>query len=111
MAITHGIANFKASAEWIRRFKHRHDIRGRVLQGEASSADVVNIHIAQAMLPKLLRRVSGHETFNMDETGLNYRAQPNRTLASQPRAGIKLAKDRVTAVLCVNATRTHNCRS
>ena len=79
----------------------------RVLQGEASSADGVNIHIAHEMILKLLRGVSGHDTYNIDETSVNYRAQPSRTLASQPRSGIKLAKDRITAVLCVNATGTH----
>ena len=59
------------------------------------------------MIPKLLRGVSPQDCYNIDETGVNYRAQPTRTLASQPRSGIKLAKDRVTAVLCVNAPGTH----
>eukprot|EP00976_Prorocentrum_cordatum_P027888 566122-Prorocentrum_minimum.AAC.1 len=43
----------------------------------------------------------------MDETGLFFRKLPTRTLARQSRAGLKLAKDRVTAVLTVkNATGT-----
>jgi hypothetical protein len=109
MAASHGLANFKASEHWIRRFKKRHDIRVRVssLQGKASSADFVNIHIAQAIIPKLLCSVSGHDSYNIDETGVNYLAQPTRTLASQTRSGIKLAKERLTAVLCCNATGSH----
>ena len=79
----------------------------RLLAGEASSADPVNIHSAHELLPKLLRGVSAPDIYNTDETGVNYRTQPTRTLASQPRSGIKLAKDRVTAVLCVNATGSH----
>ena len=51
--------------------------------------------------------MSGHDTYNIDETSVNYRVQPSQTLASQPRSGIKLAKDRITVVLCVNATWTH----
>ena len=35
MAATLGLANFKASDHWINRFKKRHDIRVRVLQGES----------------------------------------------------------------------------
>jgi hypothetical protein len=50
--------------------------------------------------------VSGHDSYNLDETGVNCRAQPSKTLAYPPRSGFKLAKDRVTALLCVNATGT-----
>ena len=60
MAATLGLTTFKSSDHWIRRFKKRHDIRVRVLQGEASSADAVNIHIAHELIPKLLCGVSGH---------------------------------------------------
>ena len=67
----------------------------------------MNIHIAHELLPKLLRGVSAPDIYNTDETYVNYRTQPTRTLASQPRSGIKLAKDRVTAVLCVNAPGSH----
>jgi hypothetical protein len=55
--------------------KKRHDIRVRVMQGEASSADAVNIHIAHELLPKLIRGVSGHDVYNTDETGVNYCAK------------------------------------
>ena len=75
MAATLGLATFKASDHWIKRFKKRHDIRVRVLQGEASSADAVNIHIAHELLPKLIRGVSGHDVYNTDETGVNYCAK------------------------------------
>ncbi len=67
----------------------------------------MNIHIAHELLPKLLRGVPAHYIYNTDETGVNYRTQPTSTLASQPRSGIKLAKDRLTDVLCVNATGLH----
>ena len=80
IAQTLGLSTFKASEHWIKRFKSRHDIRVRVLQGkpgEASSADVVNIHIAQAMIPNLLGGVRGDDCYNLDETALNYRVQPS----------------------------------
>ena len=63
--------------------------------------------IAEAGLPKLLQGVDLNDVYNMDETGLNYRSIPKRTLASQPRKGIKQAKDRITAVLSSNATGTY----
>ena len=67
------------------------------------------VHVGRAMLPELFKmhQCDPHDVYNMDETGLNYRGMPKRTLASQPRRGIKLAKDRVTVLICVNATGTH----
>ena len=63
--------------------------------------------IAEAGLPKLLHGVDLNVVYNMEETGLNYRSIPKRTLSSQPRKGIKEAKDRITAVLSSNATGTY----
>ena len=39
----------------------------------------------------------------MDETGLFYRLQPDKTLATKPVKGTKKSKDRITTGLCVNA--------
>ena len=98
---------FKASSHWIQNFKHRFHINVQVLHGEAASADGLSVHVGRAMLPELLKGVDPHDIYNMDETGLNYRALPKRSLGSQPRKGCKLAKERATAVLCTNATGTH----
>ncbi len=71
------------------------------------------MQIARAILPKLHQSVSANITteklsVNMDEIGLNYLSHCQlRNLPDQPRTGLKLARDRVTAVLCVNASGTH----
>jgi hypothetical protein len=101
------LVNFRASDGWIRNFKKRHGIDERVLHGEAGSADQVYVEIAEAGLPKILHGVDYNDVYNMDETGL--RSLP--TLASQPHKGIKEAKDRITAVLCSNATDTHKFKT
>lgn len=46
------------------------------------------------------------DIYNFDETGLLYRQLPRRTLARGTQHGFKLAKDRVTVALCVNASGT-----
>jgi hypothetical protein len=76
-------------------FKEKERFGERVLHGEAGSADQGYIEIAEAGLPKLLQGVDLNDVYNMDETGLTYRSILKRTLGSQPRKGIKEAKDRI----------------
>jgi hypothetical protein len=94
------LVDFRASDGWIRNFKKRHGIGEVVLHGEAGSADQVYAEIAEVGLPKILQGADSNDIYNVDETEWNYRSIPKRTLTSQPRGGIKEAKDRVTAVLC-----------
>ena len=53
---------------------------------------MVYVHIAQAGLPKLLEKVSPYDIYNMDETGLNYRTLPKRTLGTEQRKGYVAAR-------------------
>lgn len=50
------------------------------------------------------------QVYNIDETGLNYKMLPNKTLASSNDtvAGTKLIKDRLTIAPCNNADETHS---
>ena len=48
--------------------------------------------------------------YNADETGLQYRELPNRTLAASDERqvfGRKQKKERITVLVCANATGTH----
>jgi hypothetical protein len=78
------LAEFRASDGWIRNFKKRHGIGEHVLHGETGSADQLYAEISEVGLPKPLHGVDLNDIYNMDETGLNYRSIPKRTLASQP---------------------------
>lgn len=60
-------------------------------------------------LHKLLDKegLSGDQIFNCDETGLNYKMLPAKTLAAKTEAtapGYKHSKERVTVLACSNAT-------
>lgn len=46
----------------------------------------------------------------MDETGLNYRARPLRTLDKQSSKGSKISKERITLALTCNSTGTERLR-
>ncbi|KAI9549182.1 hypothetical protein GHT06_006813 [Daphnia sinensis] len=108
-----GISNFKASDGWFRNWRERcsigHSIR---LFGEAADVSVAEMEpLIQTIRDKLLR-YRACNVFNMDETGLFYRALPTRTYVSNEEGqrksirGTKAlrAKDRIALVLCVNAT-------
>ncbi|CAB5360476.1 unnamed protein product [Rhizophagus irregularis] len=75
------------SSGWLHKFKDRNGIRQRKLEEEASSADEAAIANA---LPLLRERCSNYpleRIYNMDKTGLFYRLEPDRTLATKRLAG------------------------
>ena len=110
------IPNFKASDGWFWRWRWRFNVGNSVrLCGEAGD---VNLEEATKEIDKLKQSIlaEGYEMcniFNMDETGLFYRAIPSRTYlldgeSKKNARGTKQmkAKDRLTVILCVNATGT-----
>jgi hypothetical protein len=58
---------------------------------------------------KLLLRnynINPYDLYNIDETALNYFTLPKAGLGSASGMGYVAAKDRLTAVMCVNAAGT-----
>lgn len=51
----------------------------------------------------LCDQYESRDIYNMDETGLFWKAMPDRTLASEALAGGKRAKSRITVNMCCNA--------
>ena len=98
---------FSYSRGWLQGFKHRHKISLRTIQGEAAS---VSDALVTEGWEKLLDDLAGYELcdiYNMDETGLFFRLQPSKTLATGPVSGIKKCKQRITVALCANADGSH----
>jgi hypothetical protein len=56
------------------------------------------------MLPILLSNYEPKDVYNMDETGLYFRAHHNKTLAQGKVNDQKLHKERVTFALAINST-------
>ncbi|GFX90080.1 jerky protein homolog-like [Trichonephila clavipes] len=79
-----GDASFSASIGWLDRWKKRHGVP----EGNYSP----------------------QQNYDADETGLNFRALPKKSLASQDEKsapGYKMSKDRVTLMACSNAFGNH----
>ncbi|CAI6370038.1 unnamed protein product [Macrosiphum euphorbiae] len=96
--------DFKASNGWLESFKVRHNIVFKSICGESAST---NLTIVNEWKSKISEIVTGYEPqniFNADETGLFYRALPDKTFSykGESCSGGKIAKERLTVLLCVS---------
>jgi hypothetical protein len=103
---------FTASTGWFSRFCSRFDLRRVRLRGEAGDLDLSSYREELISIRTRLSDYHPDNIFNMDETGLMYRALPaslyirSRVISSSDLRGSKkmVAKDRLTLVVCANAT-------
>lgn len=99
-----GQKDCKFSSGWSTGFKKRYSIKFRVLHGEANSVEVTEDVLNQ--MEALKAKCSMYEKrdiYNMDETGLFFKLQPNKTLSDRVIAGQTKDKTRITVGLCSNA--------
>ena len=110
------VLNFQASDGWFWRWRWWFNISNSIrLHGEAGDVD---LNEAENKIDELRNEIvtkgyKAENVFNMDETGLFYKAIPNRTYLvegdkRQAGKGAKMmkAKDRITVILCTNSTGT-----
>lgn len=100
---------FLPSKGWFERFKCRHSLHNLKVQGEAASADINAAREYPKQLLKIIEEggFQPEQVFNADETGLFWKKMPNRTFLSKEEKtaqGFKVAKDRLTLLLCTNAS-------
>ena len=91
-----GIENFSYSSGWLDRFKKRCGISQHAIHGESASANTNDVDEGRQNLRRLLAEYDLKDIFNMDETGLFFRLQPDATLATAPVKGKKKSKERIT---------------
>lgn len=107
-----GPTDFKASSGWLKNFKMRHGIRELDVQGEILSADnSAAMRFKEKFVSMTIEEgYTRDDVYNADETGLNWRSLPRKSLASRREKsapGFKIAKERVTAMVCANASGSH----
>lgn len=104
-----GFSNFFASTGFVCRWAKRHLVRSNEILGAAASADHSGAVAEKDALFEALRGVNLRPIYNMDERRLFYRCIPYRSYVfSRKRRTARgfeamRAKDRVPAVLCMNA--------
>ncbi|GBM32446.1 hypothetical protein AVEN_136025-1 [Araneus ventricosus] len=95
--------DFCARNGWLDKSRVRNNVVFRALCGEAADVDENLCENQTTRLPLLLAGYADKDIFNMDETGLFFRAFPNKSLMvkSPDSEGGKQAKERITInVLC-----------
>ena len=99
---------FLASTGWQWHFCQHHGIHHVAVQGETLSANCdEGVAYYLYFTEDILSQYLSHQIFNADETGLNYKLLPKRSLTAgteQRVDGYKEAKDRVTILACANVS-------
>ncbi|UYV63120.1 hypothetical protein LAZ67_2003210 [Cordylochernes scorpioides] len=100
---------FSASTGWLTGFIKRHYFHNLKIKGEVASADEEAARKYPEKLAKIIKDggYCAHQIFNADETGLFWKKMPTRTYIAKSEknaSGFKAAKDRVTLLLCSNAS-------
>ena len=106
MAAELGMIDFRASNGWLESFKRRNNIRFAVISGEANDVDADTVDDWIKRLPSICEGYTSKDIFNADETGLYYRALPNKsmTVKGKTNRGGKNSKERISVLLCCSAT-------
>ena len=107
-----GNSDFKASTGWLRAFKSRHRIRELQIEGETLSGDSNAANTFTNLFLNLVQKegYTRDDVYNADETEINWRALPKKSLAARKEAtapGFKTSKERITAMVCANASGNH----
>ncbi|CAF4683431.1 unnamed protein product, partial [Rotaria socialis] len=100
--------DFKASNGWLEKFRKRHGIQYRTINGESASVDPATVDEWEKRLVVMIDKYNPNDIYNADETGLFFKALPNRSLvaAKDSCKGGKRSKERFTVLLCTNMTGT-----
>lgn len=110
-----GDNSFKASDGWLRNFKLRRGIRFISICGEKMSCDMAAIDPFIRKFCAVVDEMdlTHDQIYNADESSLFYRLLPHKTFVAaceKTAPGEKVKKDRITFMLCCNATATHKLK-
>lgn len=105
-------SQFTASAGWLDRWKKRYGVRQLSVCGEKLSADfcVTDKFIEEFNQFIKDNSLTSDQIYNCDESGLNYKMLPAKTLASRQEnsaPGHKRSKERLTIMACANQSGKH----
>ncbi|GFV53723.1 tigger transposable element-derived protein 1 [Trichonephila clavipes] len=100
---------FSASKGWLTGFLKRNALHNTKITGESATADEGAAKIFPEELAKFIEDgdYSADQVFNADETGHYWKKLPYRTYIAKDEktaSGHKASKDRVTLLLCSNAS-------
>lgn len=99
--------DFQATDGWLTRWKGRHGIEYKKLHGEKADADEIGASAwIKNVWPTIIEKYDASNIYNLDETGLYYRATPDYCMVfkKNPASAGKKLKERITVALTCNMT-------
>jgi len=100
------MSEFHASNGWLQNFCQRHGIKSIRDHGEAGSVDPEVAKQGRKIMIETTAKWRPEDIYNADETGLYYRQGPSVRMHTRKTRGKKVIKDRITVLVCANATGT-----
>ena len=97
----------KFSIGWLIRFQKRHGLKSRKKYREEGSVDPDDVIRGRRNTLAETLMYDACDVYNMDECGVFYRMQPDRSIGSKKTKGVKKEKSRITVALAVNADGSH----
>nr|GEV38910.1 UvrD-like helicase, ATP-binding domain, P-loop containing nucleoside triphosphate hydrolase [Tanacetum cinerariifolium] len=94
--------DFTFSIGWLGKFKSRYGIKNFRRFGESGSVEMEGIDDKLKFIRDKVDQFEMKDIFNMDETGLFFRLQPDHSLATMQLEGKKQDKERLTVAICCN---------
>uniref|UniRef100_A0A8C6DNA5 Jrk helix-turn-helix protein n=1 Tax=Moschus moschiferus TaxID=68415 RepID=A0A8C6DNA5_MOSMO len=100
------------SGGWLWRFKARHGIKKLDASSEKQAADQQVAEQFCGFFRSLTAEhgLSPEQVYNADETGLFWRCSPSPSPEGRPAPGPTQSKDRLTVLMCANATGSHRIK-
>ena len=105
IALKLNVAEFTASNGWLEKWKNRHNVKQFSVAGEDGQVNAETLESWAERLPEIVKGYELKDIWNADETGLFWRALPDKSLSvskGRCKSG-KYAKQRITVLLIANA--------
>lgn len=99
---------------WLSRFKTRRRISSHRIHGESGGMDTAAVASTREHLVGFFALYSQDDIYNLNVTGFVYKLSPPSALSSEPVAGSKCSKERITVGLLCNTSGTQEeayCRA
>jgi hypothetical protein len=99
-----GRKNFKASNDWLEKFRIRHNIAFKIVCREAGGVDQTTTDDRISRLQSVLEDYTPERIYNADETALLFRMFPDKCmcLRGDKCTSVKASKERLAILLCCN---------
>ena len=100
-----GRGEFKGSNGWLEKWKRKYNIKQLTVSGESGDVSGATVDSWKEQLPEVLQGYAKRDIWNLDETGVFWKALPERGFVQKGRSckGGKKSKQRFTIAFIANA--------